>query len=66
MTETARTCPACGNSNYLFRGRKKIVEEGKPEEWETRYLCKACNKAWKDRMPVQEKFRTPDARPPAG
>jgi transposase-like protein len=55
MSETGRTCPLCGSRNYTFRGRKKIAEDGKPEEWETRYLCRQCNKVWKDRMPVQPK-----------
>ena len=36
-----KTCPQCGSQEYLFRGRKKIVEEGKPEAVETRYSCKA-------------------------
>jgi hypothetical protein len=38
-------------------GPKKTAEDGKPEEWETKYRCKTCNHEWKDRMPVQPKNR---------
>lgn len=55
MSEKERNCPICGGQDYTFRGRKKIAEEGKPEEWLTTYLCKSCNKPWKDRMPVVPK-----------
>ncbi len=55
MDQPERCCPGCGSRDYAFRGRKKITEEGRPEQWETKYRCKACAKEWKDRMPVQPK-----------
>jgi hypothetical protein len=32
MAEMVRCCRACGSGDYAFRSRKKITEEGKPEE----------------------------------
>jgi DNA-directed RNA polymerase subunit M/transcription elongation factor TFIIS len=47
--ETAhRTCPACGSTDYVFRGRKKIeAEPGKQAAVETKYRCRACGKEWR-------------------
>jgi transposase-like protein len=45
-----RTCPACGSSDYVFRGRKKIAAEpGQEAATETKYKCRACGKEWKVR-----------------
>jgi hypothetical protein len=42
-TSPGRTCPRCGSTEYLFRGRKKVAAEaGKPEAVETECRCKAC------------------------
>jgi DNA-directed RNA polymerase subunit M/transcription elongation factor TFIIS len=47
----ARCCPECGSKEYVFRGRKKIVaEEGQPAAVETKYLCKACGHAWREKV----------------
>ena len=48
-----RSCPACRSEKYLFRGRKKIAPEGKPEAVETTYRCKECEHSWKERVPVK-------------
>jgi DNA-directed RNA polymerase subunit RPC12/RpoP len=53
MEPTERNCPACGSRDYAFRGRKKIAEDGQPEQSETKYRCSTCQTEWKDRMPVQ-------------
>jgi DNA-directed RNA polymerase subunit M/transcription elongation factor TFIIS len=47
-----RTCPECKSRDYRFRGRKKIAEDGKPEEFETKYKCKACGFVWSERTPT--------------
>ena len=47
-----KTCPVCGNADYLFRGRKKIAAEpskGEGESIETKYRCKACGEEWRVR-----------------
>jgi transposase-like protein len=45
-----RNCPACGSTDYVFRGRKKIVAEpGQPAGVETKYRCTPCGKEWKVR-----------------
>jgi DNA-directed RNA polymerase subunit M/transcription elongation factor TFIIS len=50
----ARTCPACGSTEYVFRSRKKIpAGDGQPEAMETKYRCKSCEHEWKVRVPVQ-------------
>jgi DNA-directed RNA polymerase subunit M/transcription elongation factor TFIIS len=41
-----RTCPACGSTDYVFRGRKKIAD-GKDTAVETKYRCRACGHEWK-------------------
>jgi DNA-directed RNA polymerase subunit M/transcription elongation factor TFIIS len=46
----ARNCPACGSTDYVFRGRKKIAaEQGQPAAVETKYRCKGCGNEWKVR-----------------
>jgi DNA-directed RNA polymerase subunit M/transcription elongation factor TFIIS len=53
-TSTGRSCPKCGSSDYLFRGRKKLAEEpGKPAGVETKYRCRACGHEWKVRIPSE-------------
>ena len=50
-----RSCPTCGSEKYLFRGRKTIpAENGQEVAVETRYRCKACEHAWKERVPVKK------------
>ena len=49
-----KTCPSCGSDKYLFRGRKKIVEEGKTEAVETTYRCKECEHVWRERTPAKQ------------
>ena len=49
-----RACPECGSEKYLFRGRKKIAEAGKPEVVEATYRCKECEHIWKERTPINE------------
>ena len=44
-----RCCPECKSTAYLFRSRKKIVEDGKPEAVETKYRCKECGHEWRER-----------------
>jgi DNA-directed RNA polymerase subunit RPC12/RpoP len=51
-----RTCPACGSSAYLFRGRKTVPPEpGQPDAQavETKYRCKHCGHQWRVRAPRQ-------------
>jgi rubredoxin len=51
----ARCCPECGSREYVFRGRKRIVAEAQqPAIVETKYMCKVCGHAWRERMPVKE------------
>jgi DNA-directed RNA polymerase subunit M/transcription elongation factor TFIIS len=51
----ARCCPKCNRKEYVFRGRKKIVAEGQqPAAIETKYQCKACGHAWKERVTAKE------------
>ena len=51
-TSTGRTCPKCGSTDYLFRGRKKVATEPeKPEAVEPKYRCKACGHDLKVRVP---------------
>jgi transposase-like protein len=46
----AKSCPACGGGDYMFRSRKQIErkpgEEG-PDKMETKFRCKSCGKEWK-------------------
>jgi DNA-directed RNA polymerase subunit M/transcription elongation factor TFIIS len=50
----ARCCPECSSKEYVFRGRKKIAAEGdQPPAVETRYMCKNCAHAWKERVAVK-------------
>jgi transposase-like protein len=50
MEQQTRNCPACGSTEYVFRGRKKVAaEHGQPPAVETKYRCKACGKEWKVR-----------------
>ncbi len=50
----ARSCPQCGSKEYVFRGRKKIAAEGeKPPAIETKYMCRECGHAWKERVPAR-------------
>jgi transposase-like protein len=54
--QTARTCPACGSTEYQFRSRKKIsTKSGHSETTETKYRCKSCEHEWKVRTFVAEK-----------
>ncbi len=49
-----RNCPASGSTDYVFRGRKKVAAEGeKPAAVETKYTCRACGHAWKERVAVK-------------
>jgi hypothetical protein len=53
--EQAKTCPQCGNADYVFRGRKKMEAnslKGETESWETKYRCKGCGHEWKVRVRV--------------
>jgi DNA-directed RNA polymerase subunit M/transcription elongation factor TFIIS len=53
LVNPARRCPGCGSKDYAFRGRKSIpAEAGRPAAVETRYRCKACGHAWKERVAV--------------
>ena len=49
--KTSRTCPECKSPDYRFRGRKKIVEDRKPDAVETKYRCQACGHVWKELVP---------------
>jgi DNA-directed RNA polymerase subunit M/transcription elongation factor TFIIS len=50
----ARCCPECGSSEYVFRGRKKVAAEAdQPAAIETKYMCKECRHAWKERVTVK-------------
>ena len=42
VTPTDRACPQCGSSDYQFRSRKKVCEEGGPQAVETKCRCKTC------------------------
>jgi DNA-directed RNA polymerase subunit M/transcription elongation factor TFIIS len=47
-----KTCPKCGSGDYTFRSRKTIpAGQGKGEEIETKYRCRACGNEWKVRVP---------------
>jgi DNA-directed RNA polymerase subunit M/transcription elongation factor TFIIS len=49
----ARCCPECSSKQYVFRGRKKIAAEAdQPAAVETRYMCKECGHAWRERVAV--------------
>lgn len=53
----ARTCPACGSSDYVFRGRKRIAPDaskGAEAAIETKYHCRGCGHEWRDRVAVKE------------
>jgi len=50
MEQQKSACPECKSGDYRFRGRKKIVEEGKPDAMETKYKCQACGHVWRERM----------------
>jgi DNA-directed RNA polymerase subunit M/transcription elongation factor TFIIS len=50
----ARSCPACGSREYVFRGRKMVVADAdQPAAVETKYHCRACGKEWKVCMPAK-------------
>jgi DNA-directed RNA polymerase subunit M/transcription elongation factor TFIIS len=50
----ARCCPECGSREYVFRGRKRLPAEAEqPPAIETKYACKACGHAWKEKVPVK-------------
>lgn len=50
-TPPAKSCPKCGNSEYTFRGRKRIAAApGQGEAVETKYRCKSCGHEWKVRV----------------
>lgn len=53
VTPTGRVCPRCGSSDYQFRSRKKVREEGSPEAVETKYRCKTCTSVWRERTPSE-------------
>ena len=57
VSPTGRACPNCRGSDYEFRGRKGIIEEGRPEAVETKYRCKACTHAWRERKPSEASAR---------
>ena len=57
VTPTGRVCPKCGSSDYQFRSRKKVSEEGSPEAVETKYRCKACTHEWRERKPSETTAR---------
>jgi hypothetical protein len=49
-----RCCPACSSREYVFRGRKKIAATSEqPAAIETKYMCKACGHAWRERVVVK-------------
>jgi hypothetical protein len=50
---TGRACPECGSTDYQFRSRKKVIEEGSPEAVETKYRCKACTHEWREWKPAE-------------
>ncbi len=51
LVNPTRRCPACGSSDYAFRGRKAIPPgDGKAAAVETKYRCKACGQEWKVRV----------------
>jgi DNA-directed RNA polymerase subunit M/transcription elongation factor TFIIS len=50
-----RCCPKCESREYEFRGRKKLpAEEGQPAAVETKYRCKACGHAWREKVAVHK------------
>ena len=50
LVNPARCCPKCGSREYVFRGRKKLpAVTGQPAAVETKYACKTCGHAWKER-----------------
>jgi DNA-directed RNA polymerase subunit M/transcription elongation factor TFIIS len=51
-TWKTRACPKCGSQDYLFRGRKKVGENG-TAAMETKYRCKTCGNEWKEKTEVQ-------------
>jgi DNA-directed RNA polymerase subunit RPC12/RpoP len=51
-TWKTRACPKCGSQDYLFRGRKKVGENGTAAT-ETKYRCKTCGNEWKEKTEVQ-------------
>jgi hypothetical protein len=54
LVKPGRCCPECGSRDYIIRGRKKIAAEaGQPPAVETKYACKACSHAWKERVAVK-------------
>jgi hypothetical protein len=51
----SKKCPQCGKSEYQFRGRKKIAADqatSQPEQWDTKFRCRACNHEWRVKEPV--------------
>jgi DNA-directed RNA polymerase subunit M/transcription elongation factor TFIIS len=51
----ARRCPECGSKEYVFRGRKRVAADaGRPASIETKYLCKACGHAWREKVAATE------------
>jgi transposase-like protein len=55
LVNPARCCPKCGSTDYAFRGRKKVSQDGGQQATvETRYRCKACGKEWKETVPAQK------------
>jgi len=54
LVNPARCCPECGSREYVFRGRKKVAAEAdQPAAVETKYMCKACGHAWKERVSLK-------------
>ena len=53
--DAPRCCPECSSRECVFRGRKTVpAEPGKPPAVETKYSCKACGHAWRERPAVKE------------
>ena len=46
-----KKCPKCGKSDYQFRGRKKAA--GEPEQWDTKFRCRACHHEWRVKEPLR-------------
>jgi transposase-like protein len=53
-----KTCPECGSTDYLFRGRKKIATDH-GQFTDTKYRCKLCGKEWKMRISSDTAGRDP-------